>query len=240
MTSLRIGILGGSFDPVHCGHLLLAESCREACGLDQVWFMPAATPPHKRRLTLAPAHHRIAMLRLATADHEAFQVTDLECVRGGVSYTVDSLTALRAMGPGDRLHLLIGADTLLDLPNWKEPEHICALAGLVVVARRGHQPDWEPLRRRIGAERFGHVDARLVEMPEIGISGTAIRAAVRAGRSIRYQTPGEVEAYIREHGLYGEPELVGSDGPSVLDSRPDGAPESTAKNGQLRGAPATD
>src|SRR5262245_62009417 len=120
----RLGIFGGSFDPVHNGHLLLAECCREQCRLDEVWFLPAAAPPHKLGHVLAPAKARIEMLELAISGHEAFRVSPLEIERGGVSYTVETLRAIALQEPQAALFLLMGADSLRDLPTWREPEEI--------------------------------------------------------------------------------------------------------------------
>ncbi len=199
---MRIGILGGSFDPVHYGHLLLAESCREACELDQVWFLPAATPPHKRQQSAAEPRHRLEMLRLATGGHASFLVSDLELVRGGVSYTVDTLEAVHALAPDAELFLLLGADTLADLPNWREPRRICELARPVVVQRAGSQLDWQPLAELLGPAVFERLQPLTVEMPILGHSSTQIRAAVAAGRSIRFRTPRAVEKYVETNGLY--------------------------------------
>ena len=120
---MRLGIFGGSFDPVHYGHLLLAESCREQCRLDEVWFVPAAAPPHKRSRELTAGQHRIEMLRLAVGGHAAFQVSTLEIERGGLSYTVDTLAEIQQHQPAAELFLLMGADSLVDLPSWREPDN---------------------------------------------------------------------------------------------------------------------
>ena len=117
---MRLGLYGGSFDPVHYGHLLLAECCREALTLDEVWLIPAAVPPHKQARELAPAKARLEMLELALGGHEQIKVSQVEIDRGGVSYTVDTLTAVHQLHPGASLFLLMGADSLLDLPNWRE------------------------------------------------------------------------------------------------------------------------
>ncbi len=204
---MRIGVFGGSFDPVHVGHLLLAECCREQAGLDRVLFVPAATQPHKQDRRLAAPEHRIEMLRLATGGHPAFAVATLEIERGGVSYTVDTLTALAAAHPDAELCLLLGPDALAGLPTWREPERIAELATLVGVERevlddlRGAATA-AGLATLLGAERLAAVLESRVQMPAIGIRASDIRAAVAAGRSIRYRTPRAVEAYIAAHGLY--------------------------------------
>src|SRR5688500_10806095 len=122
---MRLGLFGGTFDPVHYGHLLLAEACREQCRLDELWFVPAAVPPHKQERTLSPAKERVEMLRLAVGGHPAFSVSTLEIDRGGVSYTVNTLDAVRLSRPEATLFFPMGADSLVDLPTWREPRRIC-------------------------------------------------------------------------------------------------------------------
>jgi nicotinate-nucleotide adenylyltransferase len=200
---MRLGIFGGSFDPVHFAHLLLAETCREQCRLDEVWFLPAAAPPHKRQRTLSPAHHRLAMLQLATAGHDAFRASALEIQRGGVSYTVQTLEQIQQQQPAAELFFLMGADSLRDFPTWRDPERVCQLAIPVVVRRRGApEPDLAVLRHVVPPQRLDAIRQCQVEMPVVDFSSTAIRDAVAAGRSIRYQTPRAVEKYIQTHGLY--------------------------------------
>jgi nicotinate-nucleotide adenylyltransferase len=197
---MRLGLFGGTFDPIHLGHLILAESCREACGLDRVWFVVTASPPHKRgdRTSIS---HRLEMARIAVAGHPAFEVSEIEA-RGeeGPHYSYRTLESLHARQPDDALFFLIGADSLADLPTWRHPERIAAAATIVVVNRPGID------RGREAAEglSFGPSSKPLewVDVPSIGIASTDLRARVAAGRSIRYQVPRGVEAYIAEHGLY--------------------------------------
>src|SRR5512139_3059759 len=134
---MRLGLFGGSFDPVHYGHLLLAECCREQCRLDAVWFLPAAVPPHKRQSELSPAENRVEMLELATAGHEAFAVCRYEADRGGVNYTFETLEHFRREYLARELFFLLGADMLRDLPHWREPARILAAALPVAVRRPG-------------------------------------------------------------------------------------------------------
>ena len=204
---MRIGVFGGSFDPVHVGHLLLAECCREQAGLDRVLFLPAATQPHKQDRRLAAPEHRVEMLRLATGGHPAFAVATLEIERGGLSYTVDTLAALAAAQPDAELCLLLGPDALAGLPTWREPKRIAELATLVGVEREvlddlPAAATAAGLATLLGAERLAAVLESRVRMPAIGIRASDIRAAVAAGRSIRYRTPRAVEAFIAAHGLY--------------------------------------
>ena len=200
---MRLGLLGGSFDPVHYGHLLLAECCREQCRLDQVWFLPAALPPHKQDHVPSPAQQRIEMLELAIAGQPAFSVCRYEVERGGVNYTVDTLTHLQEEDPQRELFFLMGADMLHDLPNWRRADRVCELAVLVVARRPGKgEFDFAGLTGIASPERIELIRRHQVEMPPVGISSSEIRRRVAAGVSIRYQTPRAVEEYIATHGLY--------------------------------------
>ena len=134
---MRIGVFGGSFDPIHVGHLVLAELCREQCRLDEVRLIPAAIPPHKQDKVCRSGDQRLEMLKLAIGGHSSIRPWDVELRRGGVSYTIDTLHALRDEHPKAEVFLLMGADSLLDLPNWRQPSEICQLACLVVVNRPG-------------------------------------------------------------------------------------------------------
>jgi len=204
---MRIGVFGGSFDPVHVGHLVVAEMAREQARLDRVLFVPAAIQPHKQQLELARAADRVEMLRLATGGHEAFAVSTLEIDRGGVSYTADTVEALAAEHPGHDLVLLLGPDALAGLPTWHEPERILAAVTICGIEREGvddvaaivREPHLAAL---LGAARAQQIVATRVRVPAIGIRATDLRAACAAGRSIRYRTPRAVEQYIATHGLY--------------------------------------
>lgn len=200
---MRIGILGGTFDPVHFGHLLTAESCREQLRLDEVWFVPAASAPHKQSQTTSPAANRVEMLRLAIGGHEAFRVSEIELARGGVSYTVDTLEVIRNERPADELFLLLGGDSLADLPTWREPRRICELAVPATVGRPGSPPpNYSLLADFVERARLAEIERHHVEMPLIGISSRDLRKRVAEGRSIRYQVPRAVEQYIATTGLY--------------------------------------
>jgi nicotinate-nucleotide adenylyltransferase len=204
---MRIGVYGGSFNPVHLGHLLAAECSREQACLDRVLFVPAAVPPHKLDRALATAEDRLAMLALAVGGHEAFAVSTLELDRGGVSYTIDTLADLAARHPGDTLVLLLGPDAVAGLPTWRDPGAILdgwevravERDGLDDVASIVAEPDVATL---LGAERASRLIESRIRMPAIGIRASDLRAAVAAGRSIRYRTPRAVEAYIMAHDLY--------------------------------------
>jgi nicotinate-nucleotide adenylyltransferase len=204
---MRLGIYGGSFDPVHVGHLLLAECCRERCRLDQVWFVPASVPPHKRQGAIASAAARVDMLKLATGGHEAFVVSTIETERGGVSYTVETLESVRRQQSAAELFFLMGADSLAEFGTWREPGRICELATPIVVRRAGAaEPDYSVLAPFVSADRLEAIRQLRVEMPVIGLSASDLRRRIAAGLSIRYRTPRAVEKYIETNGLYCAPE----------------------------------
>lgn len=200
---MRLGIFGGSFDPVHYGHLLLAECCREEQRLDEVWFLPAAAPPHKLGAVLAPPKARIEMLELAISGNEGFRVSAVEIDRGGVSYTVETLRTIATQQPQAELFLLMGADSLRDLPTWREPAEILSLAIPLVVRRAGSQaPDFTPLANLVSATRLATMKASQVEMPLTELNSTDLRQRAADGRSLRYRTPRGVEKYIETQRLY--------------------------------------
>jgi len=202
-VAMRLGILGGTFDPIHYGHLLLAESCREQLKLDQVWFLPAAVPPHKQQSTLVPGPQRIEMIELAIGAHPALSVCRYEIDTGGVNYTVDTLAHFHQEDPAREVFFLMGADSLRDLPNWKEPARICQLAVPVVVGRAPSLISRAEVEQ-LSSGPLAALAERLetVEMPLIELSSSDIRARVAGGRSIRYHTPRAVEEYIQSHRLY--------------------------------------
>jgi len=203
MTNDKLGILGGSFDPIHYGHLLLAETCREQCRLDRVLIVPAAVPPHKQLQAMTSARDRIEMVNLAIGGHEHFAVSTIEIDRGGVSYTVDTLAALAEQQPGCSLFFLMGADSLKDLPTWREPQRLCELAVPLVVRRAGSpEPDFSAIRHLLTTKRLEEIREQQVEMPIIELSSTDIRQRVARGQSIRFRTPRAVEKFIETHGLY--------------------------------------
>lgn len=202
---MRLGLYGGSFDPVHYGHLLLAECCREGCGLDQVWLIPAAVAPHKQDRRTAPAKARYEMLELALAGNEQLRPSPIEIERGGVSYTVETLAAVAAQEPTAQLFFLMGADSLTELATWREPQRICELALPVVVRRAGSPaPDLAALAPFVSSERLAEIRRLQVEMPIIELSSTDLRRRAAAGQSLRFRTPRAVEKYIETHRLYQE------------------------------------
>jgi nicotinate-nucleotide adenylyltransferase len=196
---MRIGVFGGTFNPVHYAHLLLAEQAREQARLDQVLFVPAARHPFKADTTAAPFDRRAEMLRLALAGHDAFRVDEIERDRPGLSYTADTLEELQRRRPGEGLFLLVGSDTLPDLAKWHDPARVVRAATLVVRERPGHPlMTAEKLAAAIGAP----VRMEIIAVPVDDISSRDIRQRTLEGRSIRYMTPRAVEVYIREKGLY--------------------------------------
>lgn len=204
---MRIGIFGGSFDPVHLGHLVVAECCREQARLDRVIFVPTAIQPFKQSRQPAAGQHRAEMLTLAVGGNPAFEISTVELDRGGVSYTVDTLASLRDARPDDELHLILGPDALASLPDWREPARILDLAGVIAVERDGLDDvsaTVQELRLAalLGPERSRRIVADTVRVPALGIRSSDLRALIAAGHSIRYRTPRAVERYIATHGLY--------------------------------------
>jgi len=192
---MKIGIYGGTFDPPHQGHLIVAEHVRVHLGLDRIVFMPVALAPHKRGQEVTDGRHRLAMLRLAMASNPGFEVSDVEISRGGVSYTIDTLTALRAKHPDALFSILIGADNALDFDSWRDPAGIRANASVVVMHRPGVALDDAALRRAIP-------EAIVVDVPGIEIAARTIRGRVAEGLSVRYLVPDSVLDYIHENRLY--------------------------------------
>jgi nicotinate-nucleotide adenylyltransferase len=202
MTGLseRIGVYGGTFDPMHLGHLAIAEEARVTLGLQRVLVVPAARQPLKHASQGAAPEQRLAMARLACADNNAFEVSDLELRRPPPSYTVETLAALRhTFGPRPELWLILGADAALELPRWHQLERICQLARLAILARPGYRLDLPALERELPmlAGRCQQIDGPLLE-----ISSSHLRRRLRLGLPVRYQVPEAVRAFIEQHGLY--------------------------------------
>jgi nicotinate-nucleotide adenylyltransferase len=201
---MRIGIFGGSFDPVHNGHLGLARCCQRQASLDEVWFTPAAVQPLKQQGPRARQDDRLAMLELALASEpgsplpqNSWRICRLEIDRGGLSYTVDTLRQIHAERPEDELFVLLGSDTLSDLGSWREPEEIFRLARPLFVHRAG-APQAEVLPSISG----GRVVPQAVEMPAMTVSSSEIRRRIAAGQPIDELVPPAVAAYISQNGLY--------------------------------------
>jgi nicotinate-nucleotide adenylyltransferase len=204
---MRLGLFGGSFDPIHYGHLLLAECCREQCRLDRIVFLPNAVPPHKRDRVLTPGTMRLEMIELAIAGNEAFEASPYEVERGGINYTVNTLAYFHEQRPGDEWFFLMGADMLYDLPSWREAARVCELATPVVVRRPGTnhgtgELSFDHLAGVATASQIEAIRRHQVEMPLVELSSTDLRRRVAEGRTIRYQTPRSVEMFIATQNLY--------------------------------------
>jgi nicotinate-nucleotide adenylyltransferase len=200
---MRIGVFGGSFDPVHHGHLELARSCRDQAMLDRIWFIPAAHQPFKPDGPFATNADRLAMLELALAGETSFEISTLELDRGGMSYTIDTLLTLSAMVPDAELFLLMGADSLVDFPYWRRPADICRVATPLVVNRGGEPaPNFEHLDQILPPERIDEIKASQVTMTPMEHSSANIRRLIATGGGWRELVPKSVAAYIRKHRLY--------------------------------------
>jgi nicotinate-nucleotide adenylyltransferase len=200
---MRVGVLGGTFDPPHMGHLILAEEAHQALGLTRVLFVPAGEPWRKAGRELSPREHRLAMLRLAVADNPAFAVSTAEVDRQGPSYTAETLAELREqLGSESELFFIMGADSLADFPHWHQPRRILELACLAVAERSpvGDEGFEEGVPEELAEDLRGRVV--WLTMPLIAISASAVRQRVRQGLSVRYWVPEAVAQYVREHGLY--------------------------------------
>lgn len=195
----RLGVLGGTFDPIHIGHLAAGEEARQALGLDRVLFVPAGDPPHKPASVTA-AEDRLAMVELAIAGNEAFEASRIELDRPGPSFTVDTVTELARAEPQVELTLILSAESFLGLPSWREPARLLELSRVAIVPRGGLGPPDDAWV----AERFPGTRARITRLgaPRLRISATEIRERVRSARSVRYLVPDAVIGYIGDHGLY--------------------------------------
>ena len=204
-ASEKVVLLGGSFDPVHHAHLICARAVAEAVAVGRVVLVPAAQPPHKKG-TVASAEDRLAMLRLAVAGDDLFEIDDVELRRGGASYTYDTLAAIRARRPGARLHWVIGADMLRDLHLWRRVNEVLEMAELLVMVRppwdREMEQTFAALAGRLGSEVADRLRRHVVPTPLVDISSTEVRRRVAAGLSIRYLVSEAVRDYIERRGLY--------------------------------------
>jgi nicotinate-nucleotide adenylyltransferase len=197
---MRLGILGGTFNPPHLGHLIAAQEAHHQLGLDRVLLIPARIPPHKPVEHEPGAEHRLELCRRAVGSDPRFAVSDLELARPGPSYTVDTLEELHSQTPDSQLFLIVGGDVAAGLPRWHEPERVLSLATVAVARRRGTARSAvnQALARIAGGDR-----AEFFQMPRIGLSSTMVRRRVRAGAPIKYLVPDAVASYIDEHQLYG-------------------------------------
>ena len=200
-TKHRVGILGGTFDPIHNGHLMMAEAVRDEYEMEKVLFIPAAQPPHKRGHKISPAEDRYMMTVLATCMNPAFEVSDIEMRREGPSYSIDTVrTLLRATGGDSEFFFIAGTDVIREIHTWERIEELLAICPFIAASRPGCRPDVERTRNLLGD--LGVRQIHLLNTPELEISSTDIRERVAAGRSIKYIVPSEVEHYIYKKGLY--------------------------------------
>lgn len=200
---MRIGIFGGSFDPVHCGHLVLAESCRTQANLDRVWFVPASHQPFKPDGPFATNVDRLEMLKLALDGREDYEISTLEIDRGGMSYTIDTLLTVKSMMSEAQIFLLMGADSLRDFPYWRRPADICRAATPLVVNRAGEPaPNFEHLKGIVSTDRLAEIERQQVEMPPVDISSSEIRRLIAKHGNWQELVPEKVREYIRDHQLY--------------------------------------
>jgi nicotinate-nucleotide adenylyltransferase len=195
---LRIGILGGIFDPIHYGHLTIAEEARYHFALREVLFVPCGNPPHKQDGVITEAKHRLAMTRLALADNPAFQLSSVEIDRPGLSYAIDTINLLQREYEGARLYFIVGADAILELETWKEPQQLVAACQVVAATRPGS--DLAALEKTLGKEIASGI--ALLAAPGVAISSREIRQRVAQGAPIRYLVPEAVGEYITDHRLY--------------------------------------
>lgn len=199
----KIGIIGGTFDPIHYGHLIAAEWAKDELNLDKIIFIPAANPPHKELQEILDEKYRYLMVSLAIKDNKNFTISDHEIQRGGKSYTIDTLKHFKKVYPNSELFFIMGFDSLLSLPTWKDVEGLVELCTFIVATRPGYTLDqndniYDKLPSGIGDKVV------FLEIPEIEISSSLIRERVRKGKSIKYLVPEAIEKYIYDNNIYGE------------------------------------
>lgn len=196
---LRLGIMGGTFDPPHLGHMLAADQAQQALGLDRVVFMPAGTPSFKQDSCRVPADDRLAMTRLAVRDVEGWEASDIEVARPGITYTADTLRQLRQTLPaGARLFFIVGTDAAVSMPQWKEPEAVARLADVALVQRPG-QADAQEVAESLEAAGFR---VSVVPASTVDVSSSQVRRRLAEGRTVRFLVSDDVIAYIEDRGLY--------------------------------------
>ena len=216
---MRLGLFGGTFDPVHCGHLRSAEEVKEAYALDEVRFVPCGVPPHRSGRPGAASHHRLEMVRLAVADRPGLGVSDIEVARPGASYSIDTVRHfLATLGPGDDLYLILGLDAFLLIGSWKDWRELLALTHVIVTSRPGfgdelpyekipvvvreafcYHPFRSGFRNELGKEIL------FKRLMDVSVSASAIRKLLGKGKSIRDLVPSEVQRYVEDQDLYNEP-----------------------------------
>jgi nicotinate-nucleotide adenylyltransferase len=194
---MKVGIFGGTFDPIHIGHMIMVEQALEMAGLDQVWLIPAPSPPHKQGKSITDARHRLKMTELAAADNPRLRVSRIEMERSGPSYTVDTVKALTRQYPEYQFFLIIGGDMILDLPRWHRIEEILETVEVIGLLRKGIEWNEEKLPNWI-KDRL-HL---ITEGVQLDLSSSLIRKKAAQGQSIRYLVPEPVRRYMEEHTIY--------------------------------------
>lgn len=192
----RIGFLGGTFDPIHLGHLILAQQLAEQFQLKKVLFIPSATPPHKNDIKVSPTHHRFEMTKSAVEDNRLFEISDIELKREGKSYTIDTIAELKKLYPDSDLYFLAGSDVLTEFDTWKDPERIFEQVKVALGTRPGYD--------KVDMNNMFFSKTIMVEINGLHVSSTQVRHRVREGKSIKYLVPLKVEEYIKAKGLYKE------------------------------------
>lgn len=195
----KLGVMGGTFNPIHYGHLVAAEEALFQFSLDHILFLPSGKPPHKVSLSLASAEDRYQMVRLATCDNERFSVSRYEIDKSEISYTVDTMTQLKSESPNDDFFFITGADAILEILTWKKPDELLEVCTCIAATRPGYPlTKLKSISQRLGAgERV-----KVMKIPALTISSTDIRRRVKTGRPIKYLVPSDVEKYIHRHRLY--------------------------------------
>jgi len=198
---MKIGIMGGTFDPIHIGHLIVAEEARYQLGLAKIIFLPAGKPYFKKDRLVSETGHRLEMIKLGIKDNPLFEISDLELVRTGPTYSVDSMATLKKeLGDGAELYFLIGLDALADIHKWKHPAELIEMCQIVGLTRPGYADlDWSEIEKKVaGASQ----KIKVIPVSQIGVSSSDIRMMVQNGVSVRYLVPDAVVSYIEEKGLY--------------------------------------
>ena len=204
---MKIGVLGGTFDPIHIGHLIVAEEARIKLGLSEVIFLPAGNPRLKKNIVIASQQHRLEMIKLAIKSNPHFKISTVEIERTGPSYSAHSLPLLKKeLGDSADIYFLIGMDALAELYKWKDPERLLEVCRVVGMTRPGYRDlDWSPIGKVISD---ASKQIMVLEVPEIGVSSTDIRRRISQGETIRYLVPENVEKYIRQRALYSKQTAV--------------------------------
>lgn len=209
--SKKVGIMGGTFNPIHIGHLIMAENAYEQFHLDEVIFMPSKNPPHKQNMTIVSDEHRMNMVNLAIQDNAHFLLSTIELEREGLTYTVDTLRQLKKDNPETKYYFIIGADSFYQIETWKEPEELFSLAH-ILAASRYHLSEKEMLEQVEYLKKKFHGEIDLLDSPNIELSSNVIRSRLKEGKTVKYYVPHSVYEYMISHELYSLSKIKGSEG----------------------------